>query len=297
MYNWLFISVMVICGLVGSFIDLKERWIPDYINFFMIFMGIGGHALVSIIEKNIWPLALSVGVAGIFYLLSYILVYIGQWGGGDAKMLIGFGALLPVFPTELSMLNPLFGPWPFFISMWLNIMFLGAFYGLFFMMYLIIKHRKKFGKQFKINLEKQSKFSYVFALSILAVLFVSLINLSLFYLLLFLWVMANFGFYTYIAGKSIEKTSMFKIIPPIKLIEGDWIIKDVKIGKKVVYKSDRSGIDRKNINKLISLYKKGKLPRVKIKDGVPFIPSFLIGLAVTLIWGDFLLLFIRLFLG
>ena len=90
----IFVSIALAGVLIGTIFDLKARWVPDYVNYFMIFFGLAGHAIISIQANSIWPFAYSLIAVGILYVLSAVLFYAGAWGGGDAKMLIGLGALL-----------------------------------------------------------------------------------------------------------------------------------------------------------------------------------------------------------
>ena len=94
------------------------------------------------------------------------------------------------------------------------------------------------------------------------------------------------SFYLWIFVKAIEKTSMLKFIKPTELVEGDWIAKDIIINKKKIAGPKDLGVSKKQIEKLVSLYKIKKIKKVLIKEGLPFLPSFLISYIVTLIWGN-----------
>ena len=62
---------------------------------------------------------------------------------------------------------------------------------------------------------------------------------------------------------------MVKTVSGNKLCEGDWLVKDVKVGKKTI-KADWDGLSLEDI-KIMK-----HLRRVKIKEGLPFVPAFLI---------------------
>ena len=102
--NWFFISVAIFGGIFGTYTDLTNRWVPDWINYFLILVGIWGHAIVSILQWSIWPVIYSLIGAGLFFAIGALLFYGRAWGGGDAKLLTGFGALVPVFSNN--------APWP-----------------------------------------------------------------------------------------------------------------------------------------------------------------------------------------
>ena len=52
-------------------------------------------------------------------------------------------------------------------------------------------------------------------------------------------------FYVWIFVKSIEKSSMYRLVEPYKLTEGDWIVKDVYIGKTRITLPKDLGIEKK----------------------------------------------------
>ena len=73
----------------------------------------------------------------------------------------------------------------------------------------------------------------------------------------------------YVFAKGLEDVSMVREVSGRELREGDWLVDDVRVGKKVV-KADWDGLNSAEI-KLLSGKKK-----VKIKGGLPFVPAFLI---------------------
>jgi len=67
-----------------------------------------------------------------------------------------------------------------------------------------------------------------------------------------------------------------KNIETKKLEEGDWIYKDLKLGKKIIKKSWH-GLNREEIKKIQRKYKK-----IKIIQGIPFVPVFLISFLILI---------------
>ena len=71
------------------------------------------------------------------------------------------------------------------------------------------------------------------------------------------------------------------------LREGDWLYKDIKIGKKII-KADWGGLSKKDI---MSIRRNKKF--VKIKQGIPYSPVFLFSFIVfiylwqTGLWKNF----------
>jgi len=85
---------------------------------------------------------------------------------------------------------------------------------------------------------------------------------------------------------------MLKYVEPNRLTEGDWIAKEIKYNGKYICGPKDLGIERKQINELIKLYNQKKIKRILIKEGIPFVPSFLMAFVITIMYGNLLLLFI-----
>ena len=83
---------------------------------------------------------------------------------------------------------------------------------------------------------------------------------------------------------------MLKYVLPKQLTEGDWIAKDVKVDGKYITGPKDLGIEKKQIRRLVSFYKKNKVKKILIKEGIPFVPNFFIAYVVTLIFGNFIFL-------
>jgi hypothetical protein len=81
---------------------------------------------------------------------------------------------------------------------------------------------------------------------------------------------------------------MLRYVKPTEVTEGDWIAKDIYISNKYISGPKDLGIEKSQLNKLISFYKKGKIKRVLIKVGIPFVPSFLLAYILTLAFGNLL---------
>ena len=275
-------SIAFIALVIGSITDIKTREVPDWINFGLIFSGLGIRALYSVITFD-W-MYLAYGVIGllVFVAIAYIMFYTGQWGGGDSKMLMGLGALIGL-PLALK-------PFPLLAVLFINIFIAGSIYGLLYSIGLAVRNRKKFVKAFLkiMHNEKIIKLRkiilIVFVVLLLLILFLAKNPILQWALIAFVFI-AYLGFYLIFFIKAIELSSMFSYVDPSRLTEGDWIAKDYKVdGKKICSPKDL-GISKKQIRKLISLRKKGKIKKIKIKEGIPFVPSFLIAFVISLVWG------------
>jgi len=87
--------------------------------------------------------------------------------------------------------------------------------------------------------------------------------------------------------KAVEKSCMIKKIPLSKLTEGDWITGKIKLKNNKIFASEKTGISAKDI----ALLKKNKIKFVNVKYGMPFLPSFFVAYILTIILGNWFLLF------
>ncbi len=278
--------------VIGSITDIQKREVADFVNYFLIFAGLGIRLIHSLATFD-WMFFLS-GLLGFgaFLALAYLMFFTGQWGGGDSKMLMAMGALFATYP---SVLTEYFSPnqigFPFLITFWMNLLVLGAIYGIVWTIGLGIFHYKDMIKEYKKTIKtklvkKAHILSHVTAgiLILFGIFSSNLIN-KLFGIVFGLMILLFF--YMYILIKSVEKSCMYKIITPDKLVEGDWPVDDVTSDGKVVFnKSKKIGFESKDLKKIMNLYNAGKIKKIKVKNGVPFVPSFLFALLVSLTYGN-----------
>ena len=275
-------SIAFVALAIGSITDIKTREVPDWLNFSLIFAGLGIRALYSVITFD-W-MYLVYGIIGFIALVisAYVMFYAGQWGGGDSKMLMGLGAIFGLGFT--------LKPFPLIGIFLINAIIIGAFYGLFYSIGLAIKNRKKFLKAFlKIMhnekiIKLRRRVLIVFVVLLLLIIFLVKDFILKWVLLAFVFI-AYISFYLIFYIKAVELSSMFYYVYPSELTEGDWIAKDYFVdGKKICGPKDL-GIDKKQIRQLIALKRKGKVKKIKIKQGIPFVPSFLAAFIISLAWG------------
>lgn len=268
--------------LAGSITDLKTREVPDWVNYGLISSGIGLNLLFSIIYQT--PSFIINSLIGllIFFGIAYIMFYAGQWGGGDSKMIMGLGAMIGINVSSFSS--------EFLLGFFINVLFAGALYGLLWSFYLAYKNRRKFKSEFKkvLSHSKTEKIKWIIlALTVFLIIsffivrtnYIKILILSLAFLILT-------TFYLWVFVRAIEKSSMYKLVEPSKLTEGDWIVKDIVVNKEYITGPKDLGIEKGQINKLVALYKKKKVGKILIKEGIPFVPSFLIAFIITFWLGN-----------
>jgi len=280
-------SLAFIVLAIGTYTDLRTREVPDWINIGLIGTGFGVNLLFSIIFWN-WSFIVNSLVGfGILFVIAYLMFYSGQWGGGDSKMIMGLGAIIGI--------DVFSGTFPFLASFMINALLVGAVYGILWSFGLIIKHRKAFSKALsKIMLTQKTKNfrAFVFVLFIIFILVSLIVEKDILRLIfLYLSLISIISFYLWVVVKAVENSCMLKLVCPFKLTEGDWISKDIKISGKYVTGPKDLGISRAQIKKLIVFHKKRMIKKVLIKEGIPFVPSFLIAFIVTLVFGNLAMIF------
>ena len=291
MAKMVFLIVAVICliGLViGTITDIKTREVPDWINYFLIAAGVGLNLIFSIVYWE-WSFIIN-SLAGFlaFFILALAMFYAGQWGGGDSKMIMGLGALigLGIFSRQF----------PFLISFLINMLLAGAVYGIVWSLILAVKNRKKFLNEIKHITAKKQVITARRWLLILSLIFVVLAlfikDQAIQFTSIGIILMALITFYLWVFIKAVEKAAMFRYVTPDRLTEGDWIANDVKINGKRICGPKDLGIEKKQIKQLIEMYKRKKIRKILIKEGIPFVPSFLAAFIITLIFGNLLFLFV-----
>lgn len=327
---WLFFVIITLVFLIfASINDLRTREVPDWLNYSLIAIGLGGRTIYSIIEKDYHILLYGLTGLGIFFLLSNIMYFTKQWGGGDAKLLMGLGAMFGNYES-INILKPNLDI-PFLAILLINIFLAGTAYGILYSIYLAIKRRKEFAKEFKRESQKELIIGTAagILLIITGIFFDSILGNIL---IIFGTITATFTLlYTFL--KVIEKACMIKEVQVNKLTEGDWIAENVKSRNKVIsYAINKPDVETaknktKKINELIehrltflpksireklqnffiraaSKYsnlgltkhdieklKKYKIKMVLIKEGIPFVPSFLLGFLITIIYGNLITIF------
>jgi len=255
------IILALIVLLIASYTDLKTREVPDWLNYSLIFSALGIRTIISF--KFGWEIIIS-GLIGFLIALSIALIfyYTGQWGGGDSKLLMGMGAIIEVsYPFEQESLTLLW-----FL---LALLFLGAIYGVMWMVYLSVKKKHIFNLEFKNIINKNKSIhlsSGVLSLSFLAITIVDNSFLPFAILPVFI-------FYLFIFISAVENSCFITNISPDKLTEGDWLAKKIKINNNIIM--SKKTLELNDIIKLRKLYLKGKLNLVMVKEGIPFVPSFL----------------------
>ena len=273
-------SIALLFLVIASIIDIRIREVPDFLNFSLIGIG-GGIAIISsLILNSWWPLLNSIIGFAVAYGVAAAMYYGGQWGGGDAKMLMGLGALHGVSITQL-----ISGEIPLFITIIISIFLAGAIYGIGYAKFLVFKKWKRFWRTFvqRLQRHKQQRRAITIVCILLVLLFfIAPTNLK--FVVGALLFVIFFSYYAFNAGKVVEEVCMVKKTSVSQLTEGDWLVNPVKYNNKILVKPTTYGLTTEQITTL----KKYKIKAVTIKEGIPFIPGFLLGYLVIVVFGNWI---------
>jgi len=278
MLDILLIIITVIWLTFASISDLKTREVPDWISFSLIIIAVA-FLLIQVISERSLKLLINPLIFGItFTIIAYTMYYTKQWGGGDTKLLIPLGIIFSTYP-ELNYFNPILN-FPFPMILLINIFVIGTLYCLFYSFYLAIKHKERFIKEFKKNEFKKAKIiAVILALSLVIITIYLPYPKNILFLLLALLMLITPYLIAFV--KSVEKSCMLEKVSTSKLTEGDWVMEDIYHNKKLILSKNNLGVTRNEIE-IIKKIKK----EVLVKNGLPFIPSFLIAVIVSLIFGS-----------
>lgn len=245
--------------------DFLTREVADIVSYGLLLFAIAYGVSVAVLAGSWTPfLRMLFGLAAMSA-IGAGLFYAGHWGGADAKLLAGLGALFGLGYGSYDLL--------LFLAVTL---LLGAVYGLLYAIALAVVHRKRFVAEFRRRIREprihRLRIAVIAACFLLltALIFVpAAARLTLAFLIVLIYGI----FYLWLFIRVVETSILTKEYPVGKLTEGDWIVKDVVVkGKRVCGPKDL-GINDEQIATL----KRLKVKSVTVKEGIPFVPSFLFG--------------------
>jgi len=247
--------------------DFKKREIANWLNFSLIIFAMGARFFYSLFFNDGFNFFLQ-GVVGlgIFFIFGNLLYSLRIFAGGDAKLMISLGAILPFSSDFLVNIK-------IYVLFFCIFFIIGAIYGLISSFVLVSRNFDKFRKEFSKQFKLHKKFYSLFLTLGLFVVFLGFFEKLILYfgLLIFFFPLL----YTY--AKAIEEGIMILELGVSKLAEGDWLYKDLKVGKKII-KAKWDGLSKQEIREIRKRFKK-----VKIKQGIPFVPVFLISFIILVL--------------
>ena len=269
MYEVIFLWVLALFYLIFAVVqDLKTREIANWLSFSLIIFVLGFRFFYSLFNNMEFSFFYQglIGL-GIFFVLGNLFYYGKVFAGGDAKLMIALGTILPIYPNLLLNVQT-------FFNFLLIFLFAGFFYILIASTVLGIKNFSAFKKEFSKQIKKNKKFIIIISsLSAISLLF-GLVNILFF----FSGIIFFFIYLLYLYSKTIDEVCMVRQIQTKHLREGDWLYSDVKIGKNNIIKASWDGLNQKDIKEI-----KKKFKTIKIRQGIPFSPNFLISFIIFIL--------------
>jgi len=252
-------AVAIIWLIFASVQDVRKREIANWLNFSLIGIGLAFKLIIGLGGNwNVFIYGL-VGFA-VFYVLALIGYYSGAVGGGDAKLLMGIGAVLP----SGSLIEIIY-----FGLMFIGIfLIVGAVYSLVYSAFVAGANRIRFRAGFNHVFGRiWKRYYFIIPLFVLVVLF----RLEIQFILLGGLLLVLPALYAY--TKAVD-SCMIKLVSWNELQEGDWILGDMMIGKRLI-RSRANGLTADEVKLLKKMKRK-----VFVKHGVPFAPVFLISFLI-----------------
>jgi Flp pilus assembly protein protease CpaA len=265
MMEIIFLFILALIWIIFAVIqDIKTKEIANWLNFSLLVFALGFRFFYSLFSAGNFNFFYQGLIGfGIFFVLGNLFYYGKLFAGGDAKLLISLGAVLPFSENFYANLENFF----LFLIIFL---FAGAFYSIIVSTRLCFKNyfkfKKEFRKQFKINKK-----------IIIMALLLSIILIILSYFNFYMLLLGIFTFimpYIYLYAKTVDEISMIKNISTLKLREGDWLYRDIKVKNRTI-KARWDGLRKEEISLLRKKYK-----RILIREGVVFTPVFFISFVI-----------------
>ncbi|MEK6914633.1 MAG: prepilin peptidase [Nanoarchaeota archaeon] len=264
----LFLILLAVVWIIGAILqDIKRREVDNIWNFSLIAFALAYRFSLSIFNGN-YMFFLN-GIVGliIFLFLGNLFYYGRLFAGGDAKLLIALGSILPL--SYEWIIN--FKIFLVFIS---GFLFGGSIYVFLWSIVLVFLNFEKFSREYKkqsMSYKNYFIYSFIFVL-ILSFLFYFINKILIFSALVFLL----FPF-LFIFARAIEEVCMIKKVSVDKLTVGDWLYEDLYVkGKKI--EKNWEGLSYEDLKLIQKKYNR----KVLVKYGIPFTPSFLIGFFLIL---------------
>ena len=262
--------------LIADLYDLKFGIIPNKISLILLIYGLIFNLTLAIFFNNPLIFLFSIVLTAFITAISFVLWYIGFWGGGDFKIFIALSLALSFLDLDYAHLNLFFNSsspfsnqyifYPKAISILLNAILIALAFICIKILYEIIRNKK-----------------------IKYISFLSLFNIK--------------QTFSQISTKSIDIDSLeagmvldkyyFKSQTAYDMIKNSPDL-NLKVQKEdniyALYSLNRIGLKKEDIELIKDLYEKDLIKNhdFNIKIGIPFLPFITLGYICFLIFGDFI---------
>lgn len=258
---------LLVLGLIwiifASIQDIRKTEVPNWIPLSLVVLALGFRFFYGVFSESFGLFFQGLIGLGIFLILGNVFYYLKMFAGGDTKLMVALGAILPL-SQDFFINIKIFG-------LFLLLFFLsGAVYGLVITTILSIRNFKKFKKGFSLRIKKNK--IVIISATLLGIL---LMILGIFEAIFFSFGILIFIFpYLFLYAKTIDDDCMIKKMPVRNVTEGDWLAEKLKIRGKIIRPS-WDGLSKEEIRLIRKKYK-----TIKIRQGIPFVPVFLIAFLI-----------------
>lgn len=268
------VLLAIIYLVIASFQDIKKREVPNWLSFSLIIFALAFRVFYSLLFEDLRFFVYGLLGFFLFFILAYAFYYGRIFAGGDAKLLMALGAVLPFgssLPENLFLLA-------IFVFL---LLFCGSIYGFVYSLVLISFNRKNFFEEFKKQF-KLNKILFAVCLIFAVILMVFSIAFGEGLILYLPLLLVAFPL-LFVYSRAVEESCMIKEVEGKEVTIGDWLYEEVKIkGKKI--KPYWEGLNEKEVA-FLRKYK----GRIKIKYGIPFVPAFLFAFIILIILKNYFL--------
>lgn len=255
--DWFLFFLGLIWVTFATISDIRKREVPNWLNFSLIVFALAFRYFYSIFFGFDYFLQGFLGFT-FFFALAHLFYYGKVFAGGDAKLLMGLGAILPMFGNYLINFKMMI----YFV---LVFMVGGSIYGIIYSVFLVCVHWRDFVGEFAYQFRKK------FTMFLISLFFAVAAFVLAFYAEGIAWILPGILLllpFLYIYAKSIEEACMVRKVDCRKLTEGDWLYDPIKVGNKIILPR-WEGLTKRQVILL-----KGTKRKILIKEGIPFVPAF-----------------------
>ncbi len=267
--------------LIAGYFDLKTGEIPDEVSFGLVFLSLVISGGYSVLKGDYSFLLTSVSFGIVYFFLGYVPFRLGQWGGGDLKLLSGIGCVVG-FLGGIGYLGD--GIIPYYLFYFVNMGIIAFPYAIVYAFVFSFRIREVIFQELRDYLNKK-RYTLLFIISFIPSSLAFLLKLKilgLVYLTLPLFVLASLYL------KAFEKAALRETVNTDKLQEGDVLAENlVYDGRIIASKRDMEGLTTEQLKEIQKLSAEKKIPeRVTIKTGIKFAPILFIAFLLTVFVGD-----------
>ena len=271
-------TLVFVALTIATLTDIYKKEVPDTVTYSLVILGFSLNIFLGLIHKDLSYMYES--LAGFLFasLIGLILFYTAQWGGGDAKLIMGIGATVGL-PISLQGV-------PFLVIFIINSFLVGALYGVAWIATLALFNLELVVTKVRENLSDTKKLGllgvvFIFIALLIPVFTVDIIQEMALLYVGFLFLLSLFPFLL-VSIRIVEDEVMQEQRSVEDLVPGDWVLEQ----------PDGFEINKTGSEEDIEELKESNIESILVKKGIPFVPSFLIAFVTTHVFATSLLDFL-----